>query len=38
LIELGKKPDAKALLNDVLKQNIDAVMKDEITKTLNSLK
>ena len=38
LIELGKKPDAKALLNDVLKQNIDPVMKDEITKTLNSLK
>lgn len=38
LIELDKKPEAKALLNEVLKQNIDAVMKDEITKTLNSLK
>ncbi|MBP6620116.1 MAG: tetratricopeptide repeat protein [Leadbetterella sp.] len=38
LIELDKKPEAKALLTDVLSQDIDAVMKDEITKTLNSLK
>lgn len=38
LIELDKKSDAKALLNDVLSQNIDDVMKDEIIKTLNSLK
>lgn len=38
LIELDKKPEAKVLLNDVLSQNIDAVVKDEIIKTLNSLK
>lgn len=37
-IELNKKAEAKALLNDVLSQNIDNVMKDEIVKTLNSLK
>lgn len=37
-IELNKKPEAKVLLNEVLGQNIDSVMKDEITKTLNSLK
>jgi tetratricopeptide (TPR) repeat protein len=38
LIELKKQPEAKLLLNEVLSQDIDAVMKDEITKTLNSLK
>jgi cytochrome c-type biogenesis protein CcmH/NrfG len=38
LIELDRKLEAKGLLNDVLSQNIDDVMKDEIIKTLNSLK
>lgn len=38
LIELGKAPEAKNILNKVLKEDIDPIMKDEITKTLNSLK
>ena len=37
-IELGKKDEAKAILNQVIALDIDQVMKDEITKTLNSLK
>ena len=37
-IELNKKEEAKILLKEVLNQKIDPTMKDEITKTLNSLK
>ncbi|WP_255068213.1 lipopolysaccharide assembly protein LapB [Lacihabitans sp. LS3-19] len=37
-IELGKKDEAKAILNQVIALDIDQVMKDEIAKTLNSLK
>lgn len=37
-IELNKKEEAKLLLEQVLARDIDKVMKDEITKTLNSLK
>jgi FimV-like protein len=37
-IELGKKDEAKAILNQVITLDIDQRMKDEIAKTLNSLK
>jgi outer membrane protein len=37
-IELEKKTEAIQLFNEVLATNVDKVMKDEITKTLNSLK
>lgn len=38
LIELNRKPEAKKIFEEVLKGDIDPVMKDELTKTLNSLK
>jgi tetratricopeptide (TPR) repeat protein len=38
LIELNKKEEAKVLLKQILEQDLDKVMKDELTKTLNSLK
>jgi tetratricopeptide (TPR) repeat protein len=38
LIELDKKEEAKGLFNEVLKEDIDKVLRDEVTKTLNSLK
>ncbi len=38
LIELKKTNQAKTIFNEVLKEDIDKVLKDEITKTLNSLK
>ncbi len=37
-MELNRKEEAKVLLNQVMAEDIDKVMKDEITKTLNSLK
>ncbi len=38
LIELDKKQEARRLLDEVLKEDIDKVLRDEVTKTLNSLK
>ncbi len=37
-IELGKTADAKTLLNELLDEDIDPVVKDEVRKTLNNLK
>ncbi len=37
-IELGKAEDAGVLLNELLEENIDPVVKDEVRKTLNNLK
>ncbi len=38
LIELDKKDEARKIFNDVLKEDIDKVLRDEVTKTLNNLK
>ncbi len=37
-IELGKTEDARVLLNELLEEDIDPVVKDEVRKTLNNLK
>lgn len=37
-IELSKTEDAKILLNELLEEDIDRVVKDEVRKTLNNLK
>ena len=37
-IELGNAVEAKALLSELLEEDIDAVIKDEVRKTLNNLK
>lgn len=37
-IELGKTEDAKALLNEITELDLDPIVKDEVRKTLNSLK
>lgn len=37
LIELNKKEEARQLLNEVLKENLDEVLKTEVARTLESL-
>ncbi len=37
-IELGKKEEARSLLNEVISEDIDEVLKTEVTRTLESLK
>ena len=37
-IELGKNNDAKALLQEIVAMDIDPIVKEEVIKTLNSLK